>query len=424
MRKKETKNQNEVIIKERKKVFHDTETTGLNFTDRLVSSAFMCKIDNKDKFYIKEDFANEGELISTMATVTTGITYDDYKEAPKFEDTINYKFLNYCNKKDYIYVAYNAYFDLKMLEKQGIIWNECNVIDMYRVAKYVFKNKLVEHLSPLLKMKRKNEILTSKIMKTPLSKRTRTKVENFKLQYLRYLLEFDKQEDFKVLLKNLRMDRLQAHEAKTDIIIMYYLYEYIKKNIKIRNKDNELVNITDEIMLEISNTPILEEEINFGKDIPRGTKFSKIIGETYYQETSKKDRKVVDYLSWWVKNTDPMLDTYHSLKFHIAKGVVDEKLKYNKDFKGHLNYSIVFAFSKEDKRKAIKILLENDESKPQEIGQITDDEILEYENFLISSFQKTFQKLIKELESEGKANNEYDNLRFLLRNLNVRTKKD
>ncbi len=72
----------------------------------------------------------------------------------------------------------------------------------------------------------------------------------------------------------------------------------------------------------------------------------------------------------------------------------------------------------------VNVLLENDESKPQEIGQITDDEILEYENFLISSFQKTFQKLIKELESEGKANNEYDNLRFLLRNLNVRTKKD
>lgn len=407
--------------KERVKIFHDTETTGLGMNSRLVSSAFMYRKPLNNKFLIKEDFANEGVLMDVMASVTTGITYDDYKYAPPFEKTFNYKALNYFNKKDYIYVAYNAYFDLKMLEKQGIFWNEKNVIDMYRVAKYVFSNKYIEKFSPLLRMKRKNKVIEARIFKKKLEKQTKTKFENYKLQYLRYLLEFDKQEDFKELLKELRITQLQAHEAKTDIIIMYYLYEYVKKNLKIL-ENKEYIPLTDEKMIEISVTPNLESEINFGNEIPKGSKYKDVIGKTYTQVKTGKERSVADYLDWYVKNTDPMLDTYHTIKYYISKAVVDGDIGYKKDYKGHMNYSIVFAFNDEMKRKAIqKVLEENNKSlSSDEQVEINDDSIKDYEEYLKKSFKTIFERKIKELEEMNLSNNEYDNLRFLLRNLKVR----
>jgi len=369
-----------------KVVFHDTETTGLELEDRIVSSAFMVRVDT-DKFIIREDICNPGIRMKDEASMTNGITNNDIKYAHPFEKTLNYKALKYYNEKNYYYVAYNAYFDLDMLSREGLSWKDKNVIDLYRVTKHLMKNSFIEDLKPSLINKYKQEKIVSKILGIKFPEKTHTPLSNFKLQYLRTVLEFDEAEDFKKLLGHLRIKEIVGHEAKSDIAVMYYFYEYIIKNFKIS---------IDE-MIELSHTPVLEEEINFGGEFEHGTKFEDVVHKTYIQKNTGTERSTVNYLDWYVSNTDPMLDRMYSIKYYIAKGIINGKIKYRKAFVKYLNFGILFFFDKKEINKALKIIEKNKEH--------------------IKRISKFFDGDEKKFEDASEKTNEIDNYNFLKRYL-------
>lgn len=380
-------------MKKEKLIFHDTETTGVDFKDRIVSSAFMTKVNNK--YIIKEDFANPNVLIEPEASVATGITDVMIKDAPNFKKTFNYKALNFYNKKNFVYVAYNAYFDLDMIEKEGIVWKEKNIIDLYRVSKHLLKNKPIEELTPSLKNKIEQIEKANKFLpeehKIPLEK-TNTPLKFYKLQYLRYIMEIDQSEEFKQLLKDLKIKEINPHEAKSDIIVMYQYFYKLKNDFKLSIKK----------MIDLSNTPVLEEEINYGNEV-KGTKYNDVINTKYTQKNTGKERSVLEYLHWYVSNTDPMLDREYTIKYHISKSIINEEVKFKKDYTKYLNYAILYIFNEEETEKALKIL----EQKPT------------YINWLKEKFIEKFEKYPKEEKT-----NEYDNIKFLIRYLkNVREKE-
>ena len=171
-----------------KKIFFDTETTGLEVEDRIFELAFSYKDRKKSNygnnfFYPIERYShsskfNPGLDISVEAAMTTNVMNNQVKGLAPFKDTdIQTTFKKLSEDKNYTFIAYNAPFDINMIEKEDISIDHKQVIDLYRVAKHLFKNETI--------LDRNGE-------KKPLGSN--------KLQYFRYLFEFDEQPDFKILL--------------------------------------------------------------------------------------------------------------------------------------------------------------------------------------------------------------------------------
>lgn len=187
-------------------IFLDTETTGLEKSDKIVSIALVIVED--EKITAKIDLINEGKKIPPKASSINHITNEMIQGKPELQESETFKLLKLNNIYDTTLISHNIKFDLEMLTRAcGFIW-QGKIIDTLRVSK---------HLMP--------------------------DCEEFSLQYLRYELKLYKNEKEKII----------AHEALSDARVIKQLYE-------------SLLELTSqEEMYELSVKNVLMNKFVFGK---------------------------------------------------------------------------------------------------------------------------------------------------------------
>lgn len=109
-------------------VFLDTETTGLEISDRICAIGF---IDEDEVWY---ELINPMKKIPPSASAIHHITNEMIKESPVFSASKSVEKLITLNTLETILVSHNAPFDLAMLQKEGITW-QGKVIDTLKCSK-------------------------------------------------------------------------------------------------------------------------------------------------------------------------------------------------------------------------------------------------------------------------------------------------
>ena len=170
-----------------KLLFLDTETTGLDKEDRLIEIAFTA-----DNTLYDEQF-KPPLPIKPMASATNHIIDRMVADKPAFEGSELQQTLQEFADQDYILIAHNAPFDLKMLAKDGV-----------EFKRSICTQKLAMHLD-------KEEVL-----------------ENYKEQYLRYYYGID-------------IPDAVAHSASGDIAVLEALFKILSKDLTIE----EMLEITE-----------------------------------------------------------------------------------------------------------------------------------------------------------------------------------
>lgn len=238
-------------------IFLDTETTGNSDNDRLVQLA------------VKERFVDEPLLnalykspvpISIESMAIHHITEKMVAKKPAFKDAPEYSGLKDLLESDEaIVVAHNAVFDLAMLAREGIASRRS--ICTYKVAYALDPSDTLP---------------------------------NYRLQYLRYLLDLDVE--------------AEAHDALGDVLVLEALFERLTEKMKERHGTEESAL---EAMLAISAHPLLFTTIRFGKY--NGKRLEDIV---------KTDRK---YLEWLLseKEKTPATETdwIYTLKHYLANAI-------------------------------------------------------------------------------------------------------
>jgi DNA polymerase III epsilon subunit-like protein len=192
-------------------IFFDTETTGNSDKDRL------CQLAMKEH-YVDEPLVNAlykpPMPISIESMAIHHITERMVAGKPMFMESPEYPSLKDLFESDeVVVVAHNATFDLAMLAREGIVPK--NVICTYKLAYALDPND---------------------------------EVPNYRLQYLRYLLDLDVE--------------AEAHDALGDVLVLEALYERLAKKMLERHGTEETAL---EAMLAISAQPLLFTTIRFGK---------------------------------------------------------------------------------------------------------------------------------------------------------------
>jgi len=236
-------------------LFLDTETTGNSDKDRLVQLA------------VKERFIDEPLVnalykppvpISIESMAIHHITEKMVAGKPAFKDSPEYSGLKDLLESDeVILVAHNAAFDLAMLSREGIV-----------PRRSICTYKLAYALDP------------------------NDQMPNYRLQYLRYLLDLDVE--------------AEAHDALGDVLVLEALFERLAEKMKERHGTEESAL---EAMLAISAKPLLFTTLRFGKY--NGKKI---------EEVTKTDRS---YLEWLLrekeKNPSGEEDWIYTLQQYLKK---------------------------------------------------------------------------------------------------------
>jgi exodeoxyribonuclease X len=214
-------------------LFLDTETTGNSDRDRL------CQLAIKERD-VPEPLLNAlykpPVPISIESMAIHHITERMVSERPHFTEAPEYESVKeLLEHKDTLVVAHNAAFDLAMLAREGIVPRQS--ICTYKVA---------YELDP-------NDTLP-----------------NYRLQYLRYLLDLDVEGE--------------AHDALGDVLVLEALFERLLGKMKERHGTEEAALAA---MIEISARPLLFTTIRFGKY--SGKRLDEVV---------KSDR---NYLEWLLK---------------------------------------------------------------------------------------------------------------------------
>ena len=192
----------------KKLLFIDTETTGLNEEDRVFQVAY------------EFDGVEYNELFKPVIPIcieameTTHFTNNDVADKPVFTDSEMEKHLEeiFANSEN-IFIAHNAKFDVKMLEKENL-----------KVGPVIDTLKIAQFLDP------------------------HAKLGAYRLQYLRYALDLE--------VKN-----AQAHDALGDIRVLKALFVRLYEKMLVDSNPEEVI----EKMVKISSEPVLIKKINFGK---------------------------------------------------------------------------------------------------------------------------------------------------------------
>ncbi len=238
-------------------LFLDTETTGNSDKDRLVQLA------------VKERFVDEPLLnalykppvsISIESMAIHHITEKMVAGKPAFKDSPEYPGLKDLLESDeVVMVAHNAAFDAAMLSREGIA-----------PKRSICTYKLAYALDP-------DDVMP-----------------NYRLQYLRYLLDLDVEGE--------------AHDALGDVLVLEALFERLMEKMKERHGTEEAAL---DAALAISARPLLFTTIRFGKY--NGRKLD---------EVAKTDRA---YLEWLLgqkeQNPATEADWIYTLKHYLAEKI-------------------------------------------------------------------------------------------------------
>ena len=337
-------------------MFHDTETTGVDPEDRIIESAYIY-FDKNGSMVYKEELNKAPVKIKPAAAMTHGYTNKMVEGKPSFSDTEGTTFLKE-RATDTFYVAHNASFDINMLSKEGIEWEPSLVIDTLRVSQHMYKD---------------NE-----------------EVEMFKLQYFRYLFEFDDQPWFKDAMAMLNLKEIKPHTALSDIFILWLFYAKMREDFNLSNED----------MVRLSQTPVEETYVNFGNVFEKGVvTFDEAVRTVYSQYG--KSKKGYDYLDWAVNNMSMAIDREYSIRKAMAKGIIDGVIPNSKKYQSYLYWGILYSFNKKEINKGISLL-----------GQSGI-----FAEFLYNTAIKNFNKYVEEYNSKeeisGEEENEFKKKTFL-----------
>lgn len=317
-------------FKEAEFSLHDLETTGVSTEDRAIESALAhVKGDELIEFIEELNYPGDEVKIKPGAAMTHGYRNSDVKGKPLFKETKSFtKLENFSKKENLYYVAHNAPFDLGMLEKEGITFDKSRVIDTLKVARHTLGRDLSD--TELAKH------LWCDEAKEP---------EMFKLQYFRYFFDpyFEKEEP--KYMKKFGIDFIQPHTALSDILVLWIFMDLIAKTFK----------LTPEDMVEMTQKPALESKISFGKVFERGTPYEEVIESTYVQYN--KEKKGYDYLIWAIEKMESLpLDREYSLRYHVARGILNKKIPLHDKTRKYLIWGLIFIFNKEEIKNAAAML--------------------------------------------------------------------
>lgn len=254
-------------IKINKVVLFDTETTGIEVEDRIIQVGALVLdrnvIDN-NPITINET-CQADVLIKVEAMEIHNITPEMLEGKHQFNETQFKQFFDLNNNENNALVAHNINFDLRMIEKEGIV-NRMQLIDTQRVAKHVFPG-----------------------------------LKSYRLQYLRYFFELYKNE--KEVAEEFNIE-LKAHDVLSDVVFMYNLMDKLEEHMsdEMNIPDGEILSK----MIELTATPVLEEKFPFGKH--KGKLISEVI---------KIDKQ---YIKWLYANGNDMSDDLkYSLEYWLSK---------------------------------------------------------------------------------------------------------
>lgn len=229
-------------------VFLDTETTGKLEEDRLVQVSY--RIFGQEE--IIDEMFKPPIPIKVDSMEVTHITNRMVADKPPFIGSSTEKSLKdlFADPLS-ILVAHNAIFDLEMLAKEGLVID--NYIDTLKVARYLD---------------------------------TDAKLEAYRLQYLRYLLDLDAEID----------QPIQAHDAKGDVLVLERLF------LRLFSKVKESFGLEEDKavakMLDISKNPIEIKKFTFGKYVGR-----------LISEVAKED---LGYLEWLLNQKESAMESRHN----------------------------------------------------------------------------------------------------------------
>jgi len=294
-------------------VFHDTETTGVEPEDRIIESAYI-HFNEKGSLNYLEELNQAPVKIKPAAAMTHGYTNKMVEGKPSFNKTKGSQFLTEKSTDGKtFYVAHNAPFDIGMLSKEGIEWDPAFVIDTLRVAQHIYQD---------------NE-----------------EVEMYKLQYFRYLFEFDDQPWFKEAMDIIGLDEIKPHTALSDIFILWLFYAKMKHDFGLSNLD----------MVRLSQTPVEERKLNFGNIFPKGEfSYAEVVKKTYQQYGKVKNG--YDYLDWAANNMNMSADREYSIKKVLAENVLNGFIPLGNKYKQYLYWGILYTFDSEEISKALVLL--------------------------------------------------------------------
>lgn len=236
-------------------LFLDTETTGNSDTDRLVQLA------------VKERYIDEPLLnalykppipISIESMAIHHITEKMVAGRPLFTEAPEYPGLkDLLESEEVLVVAHNAAFDLGMLAREGVAPRR--TICTYKTAYALDPSDTLP---------------------------------NYRLQYLRYLLDLDVE--------------AEAHDAWGDVLVLEALFERLLEKMVGRHGTEEAAL---EAMLTLSTRPLLFTTIRFGK-----------YSGKRLEEVARNDRP---YLEWLLREKEKTpaaeADWIYSLKHYLEQ---------------------------------------------------------------------------------------------------------
>jgi len=177
-------------------LFLDTETTGVEETDRLFEVAYIAGDLAVEALYTPA----ENKKMPLMATSITDVTDEMLEGKPLFKDSLEYKELELL-LQTHILVAHNAKFDVDMLEKEGL-----------KVPQYIDTLKLAHRLPEA------------------------ESIETFKLNYLRHYYKIPNSGG-------------ALHRALTDTEYLRSVFEKLTGELKMT--DEEMMTVTREMLIPI-----------------------------------------------------------------------------------------------------------------------------------------------------------------------------
>ena len=176
--------------------------------DRLVQVAYIYNGMERESFF------DPGRPMSIRSMEVTHITNKQLEGKEKFVQSTFYNELkDVLEKKETIFVAHNASFDISMLTREGLA-----------VHTFIDTIKIAQELD------------------------VKGEIPAYRLQYLRYYLGID-------------LDDASAHDALGDVKVLVALFErmYDKMRVDVTHED------VIKKMLHISSQPVLIKRFAFGK---------------------------------------------------------------------------------------------------------------------------------------------------------------